>query len=333
MSAEHQNPIEPTKPQSSSQILYGPDGKSVVFEVKETNAQDESTPKQIESKRIDRGLPTRLLPAKVPYTTRAKQVVEFAASEIEAYRLGLKESLSTLQELSQRFGYSHRNKEASVRMVLAYAGLGFQRREIFVGKNISPSIEYAWMLGVIVGRGSIVEAGKVSLRRSSPELLQSFKNTGEELFKTNASVGTEGLGSITFYNAELAREIGNLNRSQWPEVIKSKHPWVLADTKYNRPFLEGLFDTRGKVVLRIYGGSILFPTTYINAAGLICDLLARIGVENPLVTYFNKSKSRTTGVTVRNQDAVFLANNLHSKVIKKESQLETLRQLGEKIYA
>ncbi|MBI2442860.1 MAG: hypothetical protein HYV40_03045 [Candidatus Levybacteria bacterium] len=266
---------------------------------------------------------------------RAQDLVDAAREELLDFQTGRTSQLSSYVDLSERFGYKYKT---GARVLLQRSGLAEKRKsaEREIKQDLTPSEELAWMLGILSAGGVVAKTGEISLSCEHEGPLSQFRLYGEGLFQINAATRMtykKARGKIlerptvSFYDLERARSLGDLRRSQWPETLVSQHKWLLDQQKYLWKFVEGFFEEKGSVTVRRENtiGEIILSTSSIEAAFFLTDLLVSLGLNRPTV---GRAKQGTiiTGVRLQNlEDIRAFSNNVHSTIQKKEDALDYYR--------
>lgn len=260
---------------------------------------------------------------------RKQQLFAYLTEELERYRRGEINRFAKTEELADLFGY----KGVTLASYLTINGLTRERRAAKLARVqtlLQPSSDYAWMLGVLAGGGhNCLSAGNIMLSRTDRFLAQAFESTGVRLFRLNASSTHFQKGTVYpyFLSRPISLEIGEMKRHTWPETIANKHAWINQRDYYRWSFLAGLFDARGRLN-QSSSQDVLFPTTYMNVANYISNLLIFAGIEQPYIREY-KRLNIIFGVAVYNQnDLRKLAENIHSVIPEKETILEQFRSFS-----
>jgi len=200
-----------------------------------------------------------------------------------------------------------------------------------IEKKIIPSEEWAWMLGVIAGKGHVSSGGYIKFFNPSRELLEAVKSRGETLFNTNSQlkIFSEPYRNpaLIFNNRSLSRELGIFTRDRWVETIMTKHSWILQNERYIWKLLEGIFETKGlfrrasNKYEEIYI-NIIFP----NVGNFLAELLVKVGVENPKIIPRRKGNGIHVIKITAPKDIKLFSENVHSVIPKKEERLTFFRE-------
>lgn len=270
---------------------------------------------------------------------RKAALIQFAQREVEQFKQGSLERLSAYEELRERFGYGNRwsvyNALHSAKVVASrIKALGLKRAEF--AEDMVPSRDYAWILGLVAGGGTVATDRRnyCSFTSSDPKLANAFRETGERLFHTNASVINEGPPRyskeyirVSFHGRDFQSILGDLRRTVWPETVRNQHEWVLSEPRFTWSFLEGLFETRGNVQAEDLRRYITLRTDYRAVAYFIIDLLTRVGVQNPKLIPIKDRPDHIRGVMLTHrEDLKLFASNVHSRTDTTEQRLDFYRQ-------
>src|SRR3989344_116938 len=108
------------------------------------------------------------------------------------------------------------------------------------------------MIGLLSGGYVDPQRGKVVFFSADEPVLTDFQNSCADILNINATKNEAGiLGNgrtyyaVGFYNVLLARSLGDLRRTEWPQTVNNLHPWLKSDPDYLWGFLEGYFEMRG----------------------------------------------------------------------------------------
>lgn len=273
-----------------------------------------------------------------PRHLRKQQLINFVQEEISKFQSGEAQRISTNEELRSRFGYA---RIGSFYHAFQTAGLIEDRRKIKEQggqhkESITPSQEWAWMIGVLAGGGhNSLKTGAISVTEYDTVFLQTIKSTGERLMGIHGNIHPlrtteEGATykAVNFHSNAVSRQLGDLRRDRWFRTIIDKHPWILKNQRYIASFIEGIFDTRAIIGS---GNVIIFSTSYPEIANFLSELLIRLGIENPLPRYKEKAVKILTGIGIYSRDVTTLAKLIHSRKPKQEAILDHLRQLEPKV--
>lgn len=268
---------------------------------------------------------------------RAENLRSVVRQEIEDFQGGTIERLSTIPELSTRFGYK---SPKHPRRILARAKLLEERKLTQTERKykLESSNELAWILGVLSGGGH-AKKYEIELESNNKELLTAFKSRGERVFKVNARLDLGRPHSVfgkvvetpavSFFNREASNAVGDLRKNYWQNTVLTMHRWILENEKYVWSFLEGFFEVRGSEYginseTKGRGYSLQLSTSCIESANFLLELLVRVGLDNP--------KRGVRGVFVRNlKDIKKFANNVHPVTSDKEVKLALYRDRAAQI--
>lgn len=248
--------------------------------------------------------------------SRAKELITFARTEVEKFHSREIDRISTNEERRKI------KKERGLR--------GEEEKTIF------PSREWAWMIGVLAGGGNInLKNRAINITGYDNNFLQIIKSTGERLFGNNArcdDMRKKEDGSVykilSLHNRSISRQLGDLRRDKYFQTIIEKHRWIIENTNYTWGFLEGIFDTRGKVN-KTQG--VILSTTYPEIANFLSELLVRLDIKNPRTRYKTKSHEDIVGLGLYNKrDVKLFAQNVYSRRPEKEDILNFFRQTESK---
>lgn len=272
---------------------------------------------------------------------RAQNLVNFVREEIERFRNGEIDSISTNDQLIERFGYQRRS---SIYPTLNKVGLIKERRfllEVSILERLKPSSELAWLLGVLAGKGNVgTDDGEISLASKDQLLLKQFQSTGERVFKLNPSTRPQRINKgirnfentiVEFNSTVLARGIGDMRREKWPATIIDKHPWVIKNSNLTWKFIEGFFEVNGGVYT--YEGVkhksqhlVVLSTSSASAAIFLSECLAKLGIQYPLSRSSSQTRERASGVAISNLvDLRLFSSSIYPKSEEKEEKLKIYR--------
>jgi len=263
-----------------------------------------------------------------PRSERKQNLLNFAREEIDNFKSGTITRISSPEELGSRFDY----KADTVTSYLSIEGIG-RKRKLLRRENpnemLLPSRELVWMLGILTGGGHVETTNwkVISISDSNDVLLQSVKDVGERLFKTNAATDEKNKRIVLFHNVSVARQLGDLRSDRSNNTISEEHSWLLAEN-YIWSFIEGFFEKKGSVIDSGRSKRIIFYTTHIHIANFLAELLVRAGVENPRIMFSLSRSTGIKGVSVSSLlDIKLIADNIHSKINAKEQKLELFRHI------
>lgn len=254
------------------------------------------------------------------------ELTTFAIGQFQKIKTGEISSFPNEDQLAQRFGY----KPPSIRRVLASIGI---TKDVIENERVEllrqPSIELAWMLGIISGDGFIGKEydRRISLTRSSePELLKEFQTVGQRLFGKEPKVKPN---NVSFFSTKIISALGDLRNNSWPETISLKHVWVLNYPIHTWKFIEGLFDAKGNLQTKPEFGdnSFYFRTNNLTSADFIKKLLLSVGLTKPTVHSTKTNEQAIYKVGIYNiNDLEIIACRIHPKSTNKQKQLRALRE-------
>lgn len=262
---------------------------------------------------------------------RSQALVAFVRGEIEQYRSGQIQTLTSRSDLAEKFGYRSPNSFNQLLMKDEFAVEGSDLEKKYLPE---PSQELAWVLGVLSGGGHVGLKGGdkslVSVVSSEPDFLQAYKSTAENLFRTNISFRTlkqkkDGKTPVFagFFNADIAQYVGDLSTGHWAHTVVEKHKWLIDNDKYLWKFLEGLYERTG-IVHQIRG--IIYHSAHIDTANFLSESLVRVGIKNPVVLQKRDSREGIKGVGLFDRDdQIHLASNIHPKTGTKARDLAEVR--------
>lgn len=274
-------------------------------------------------------------PAKRDRFTRPNELIGFVRDEIDQYREGVLDRLSSNDELRVRFGY--KDKTSIVRH-LSKTSLLDTRREAWVEREtlqITPSIDWAWMLGVLATGAHVRSTGRISVFVENDDFMTAFIAAGERLFGVNPRtkpIRSSRTGRekryVEFNSKRATNSLGDLGRYRWPQTIKERYPWILEDPKFSWAFLEGAFDRVGDVHPGTpYGTRLRFNVSDLDGANLALYMLTSLGVKEPKLPAQREISTGIRGVGIYNvEDIKLIAANIHSKIPEVEAKLEFFRQ-------
>lgn len=205
--------------------------------------------------------------------------------------------------------------------------------------NFNPSREFAWIIGVLAGGGSVELDGKrIAVDSVDTDFLEQFKTLGESALRLNARYrtkktekGIEPKG-VVFYSTNLVRVLGDLRRPFWPRTILEKHGWILQNEEYIWGFLEGIFDRIGHIENLSRKGRVrkelTFRTVYLGIANFLAELLTRVGVKRVSYDYDKRHREGIIGIKLHGKNTFLVAQNIHSKIPEKEDRLQVYRRLA-----
>ncbi len=271
---------------------------------------------------------------------RATKIIDYATELLERRQDSEMVAIPTNREIAQQIGSKGRDY---VGQVLKKAGLQQaimtarqKDREIGEESLVVPSAEWAWILGVLSGKG-YVKDGNITISSKNKDLLEAIERTGEFLFRKTPSTyyrtdltdgkkhGIKHLGSLRVTNS-----IGDLTQHNRLQTVVDKHSWILKDTRYLWSFIGGLFDVRGYVFLAEgKTGYISFDFGNRQTAYFMAELLVRGGISRPLVYSFFREDKNDERFLLRisnHEDMQKFANSISPKVADKEKRLQRVRE-------
>lgn len=282
-----------------------------------------------------------------PRSERLGNLREYINQELEAFKAGKKGEFPSYRELAEQFGYA---TESGTALTIKRMGLQEDVRQVkkesdifspskrtrrtkrhriseeYGVKPIYPSTNWARIIGVLAAGGYVAPADKrISLDSVDKDFLANFKTEGERLFEINASdrIKNNTLQGIAFYSINIARQVGDLRRPQWPTTILEKHSWILKEQRYTWTFLTGFFDARGS----IYKRSIILRNAYINSANFIAELLIRVGIKDPSLISNKEKRAGIDGIGIFNlRDLITFSKHVYSADPLKEEKLKFFRE-------
>ena len=271
---------------------------------------------------------------------RARRLNEYVQQEIEEFSRGERASFTPNENLRQMFGYPFRTM---VVRDLTQSGIGLQRRELqrqSAEVRLDGSMELAWVLGVLSGKGFIDPShAEVSLSTPHEDFAHAFKTRAEPVFKANARIDPKvnqpsEETKVTFRSRFLSRAIGDFSADHWVDTIREQYSWVLTDAKFNWSYLAGLFDAVGypRAIPRFR--RVEFISTYLKSCNFIAEALVRAGIQNPTFKVDNSTREDVKGVGIYNAaDLKLFAENVHSTVAEKEKVLDQIRnwEVGKRV--
>ncbi|MFH1535824.1 MAG: hypothetical protein ABIC96_02005 [Patescibacteria group bacterium] len=250
---------------------------------------------------------------------KAQQLINYSKDEVENFKSGDVDRLSSINELSAQFGYSPR----TVYEVLSLSGIAKERKLLKKDKEFIPSDDLAWMLGSLSGGGTVDQSrGAILVNRTPRAFTQKFQSVGERLFGINAKLHRD---KPIFYDNETAQKLGDLRIWSWPNTVLERHEWILTNQRYIWSFLTGLFDARGSI--RGEENPIIFHSKYSNVVNFTADLLVKCGIERPTILPTKQDLEEVQGVAIFNaKDKKTFATNVHSVIPEKEKMLREYRK-------
>lgn len=200
---------------------------------------------------------------------------------------------------------------------------------------ILPSTDWAWMMGILAGGGHITKNGRVLFATRFEQLQQSLIERGEKLFQRNARLELypnypNRSPVIAFGNKTVALELSSFTRDQYVTTINARHNWLLSDSKYIWPFLEGVFEARGRFHRNTNNRfeQIFLHSVFLKETSFLTELLTRVGVEDPRVIRARMTREGVRGVSMSLlTDIRLFSENVHSVIPFKEEGLAFYRTI------
>ncbi len=129
----------------------------------------------------------------------------------------------------------------------------YRRANMSDGEPLLPSVDLAYLIGVICGDGCIVSMPRtftlsVSCDTFYPELITTYTALVTKLLKRPASVYTNPEGTCTqvrLSDKHLPQMLGLLAGKKAQDYPVPE--WIWSDLDYVRPFLRGLIETDGNI--------------------------------------------------------------------------------------
>ena len=129
----------------------------------------------------------------------------------------------------------------------------YQRANMSDGVPLPPSVDLAYLTGVICGDGCISQLPRtfaltISCDARYPELIETYTALIEKLLKRRPTVRSGNGGTyfeIRLYSKQLPTVLGLV-----PGAKQQDYPipeWIFSDLDYVRPFLRGLIETDGNI--------------------------------------------------------------------------------------
>jgi len=230
-------------------------------------------------------------------------------------------------DLAHQFGYSPPSVERVLRSIgITQEAINSERRKTM----LIPSLDLAWMLGVISGNAFIGKGYETRIRLArfdNPDLLKEFQNVGKKLFgKEPKATPTK----VTFFDKSMISELGDLTNNSWPQTISEKYDWILKDSTYSWKFIEGLFDAKGNLSIKPGGNSLYFIFNNQSSSSFVEDLLIRIGVQHPTISLQKIKQVTLYKIGVYNiSDLKLIAYNIHPKNPDNQNKLNIIREFPE----
>lgn len=272
-----------------------------------------------------------------PRSEKARNLINFLRDEEE--RMAAEERTDPLsyQELSDLSGYPIK----SVSRILRKAGISREDRRDSKEKDCaipSPSQDLSYFIGLLAASGNFSDRKTdFSLNRVSEEnkgILPVFKSLGETLFQINATVASKEKvvqsyrykdESVVFNSTKAFQFLGNLGKSRWPQTILEKHSWIFTNQDYIWGLLKGYFDGSGGIY-EGQGNRVVLRSSSRNDCLSLLQLLVTVGIKEPKLQTLSRAKEGVSGVVLCViEDARTFAQNVHSRIPKKEEGLEYYR--------
>lgn len=279
-------------------------------------------------------------------SNRGEKLLGYVQENIRRLEAGEITRLPTSKELAHQFGYRN---SSSPHGFLKRRGLWLGKYESFL-KPPDPSMDLSWFLGILSAGGSVSlgnTSSRIALLSDHENLLEKFKLIGEKLFsldvhrlQNDTREKSWGKLGYAFYGKKLASFLGDLSRDSWAKTILTVHPWVIDNQTYRWGFINGFFEKRGRVfIYRRPNDShnlLTLSTPSQSGANLLLDMLVRCGLKYPGTrSNIDQNGFRSVeAVAISNMRDIWLfAQNVHSAVPEKESDLEQYRiiDLGESV--
>lgn len=281
------------------------------------------------------------------HSERATQLREFVRQELDLYKSKQISQLTPMSQLAEQFGYKDTDR---ARSVLRRARM-MEERDTFDKESrkesLQPSVESAWMLGVLTVGGFVrTEKPVVIVITRDKTFAEKFSVIGEHIFKTNANARTHKDNyrgreredqRISFHNYDIITTMGDLKAPNWVNTIREKYDWILKNSDYSWAFLEGMFERIGSIDkkiadktinLHLHGVHLDFQTSYPEVADFISHLLGQLGIQKPNIIYDSTLARGVKRVSIGNVvDMQMLAGHIHSVVPEREALLEMYRVL------
>jgi len=272
---------------------------------------------------------------------RKDQLQEFALGELGKIKAGETSSFPSFKSLADQFGYAPRYVKVVLRDIGITNGVvEAEKAEVI----FRPSLELAWILGLLSGAGSVGGAdldpqfrGRISLKRpDDPTLLKEFQRIGENLFRKKSLV--EKNGAIVFFSTKIAQKMDKLRGDAWAETISQKHGWILDGSRYAWKFIEGLFDAKGTFQTKSKDNAVKHKALYVTtnnftSANFIKDLLLSVGLRNPYIfSTIYPDEEVIYRVNVGNiADLKIIAENIRLKNQDQQNKLEFIKNQIQKV--
>lgn len=282
------------------------------------------------------------------YFGKRNNLISYIKDELARYKAGELSALSSSEELRRRFGYVD---VSAINRHLRLTGLGQERRQTDAltrpkaefkrvrkseGHLIAPSMDWAWMMGILAMGGSVAESGVISFTNRFPELREVIQLKGEDLFHVNMRpprlYGDAKSPTLVFSSVKIARELGDFTKDAWVETILERHSWIFQNYPYRWAFLEGIFETQGRIYtnFRKRFENIRLNALSNKSTNFLARLLVTLGIEDPSVVRNKYTHDGVTGLDIHTlKDVRMFAQNIHSVVTDTELRLQSLRTLPE----
>src|SRR5258708_7231316 len=197
-------------------------------------------------------------------------------------------------------------------------------------KFLSPSPEFAWILGVLSAGGEYTKKGLLLTSRNK-ELIDKMKKLGQKVFElTGSEKQIKNANAISFYNTHLFEHLVDLRKASWKKTIIEKHDWLYQNREYILQFITGFFDLRGySTTLDASTKMITFRHSTLEGCQELTLMLEYLGIVN---TSIIKSTVRMEGVqgvgVYSSEDIQIFTQQVNSCIPSKQKRLEELRDLG-----
>lgn len=198
-----------------------------------------------------------------------------------------------------------------------------------------PSQETAWILGMLVGAGSVIKSRKygphtITFTNRDPYIRQAFKNSGERIFETHGfetERADKNTKSVVFHTTAYATALGNFFRQERAYTIRKKHGWVLHPT-YIDSFTSGVFDARGHLIVTEDKKRVTFYTTHREIADAYRRMLIGLGIKYAKIIKNPSAPNEVKGVAISNiKDLKIFAEHIRSVNPHTQELLDSLRDL------
>lgn len=280
-------------------------------------------------------------------------LIQFAQDEIDRFRKGEVDRISSIDEISLRFGLG----KPRIYEVFSKARLTKERRAIEHETRVivfPHSRDAAWMLGILAAGGNtrIGENGTegvVRFTHKKEQIRDRFRTLGEKIFKSPATpkLLPEGASgniqneTVSFHNLYAAQAVGDMKRDTWPKTLQEQHSWVTQNPEYIWGFLEGFFEERGRLIHKYQKGEIShhqlhLQTSSLQAVLFLRDALATVDIHHTSSIKSSATNNGIAGVCISNIPEIKLfARNVHSLNVEKEGFLDFYRKIfiNREVYA